>query len=136
MLTRVFAFTPDAKGRTDFRLAFETFRGRDPSKIEKDDRRCLAELQRALEAVSVPIGELPEDVDIDLRPRKLQNDGGTITLSQRTHEKLSHWLTETPFQAGLSVQVEDFEDRLSAAEKVDADQVDGNTQKPRAVKRG
>lgn len=119
MMTRVFTFTPDAKGRIDFRLAYETFRSRDPQKIEKDDRRCLAELQRAFEAVSVPIGELPED--IDMRMRKLQDDGGTITISQRSHEKLATFAAETHFQAGLSVQVEDFLDRWSAAEKREAD---------------
>lgn len=121
MLTRVFTFTADAKGRTDFRLAYESYRSRDPQKITKDERRHLAELQRELERISDPIGDLPDDVDMDLRQRKLKADGGFIALSQRTFEKLEGYIDEAPFMAGLSVQVEDFRDRLSAAEKVESE---------------
>ena len=120
MLQRVFTFTADAAGRTDFRMAYETFRGRDPAKIEKGDRRYLAELQRALEAVSDPIGELPDDIELDLRMRKLKAEGGTVTLGQKAWEKLDSWVEDTPFQAGLSVAIEDFRDRWSAAEKLES----------------
>jgi hypothetical protein len=117
MITRTFAFTADAHGRTDFRIAYETFRGRDPTKIEKGERPLLAAIQRALEAVSVPMGDLPEDAELDLRMRTLRPEGGTITLSQRAFEKLTTYAESTPFQAGVSAQVEDFLDRWSAAEK-------------------
>ncbi len=136
MLTRVLTFTPDATGQLDFTLAYEAFKGRGAEKIDREERRQLAEIQRALEAVSEPFGDLPANAPIDLRPRKLKADGGTITLLQRTFEKFTGYAEAAAFQAAISAQVEDFLDRLSAAEKVDADQVDGNTQKPRAVKRG
>lgn len=117
MLTRRFTFTSDRVGRTDFRIAYETFRGRDPAKIEKAERPLLAEIQRALESVSAPVGDLLEDVDLDLRMRTLRPEGGTITISQRAFDKLASYVEITPFHAGVSVQVEDFLDRWSTADK-------------------
>ena len=117
MLTRSFQFTPDTRGRIDFRLCYEAFRGLDPTKIEKDHRRHLAEIQGALESISVPMGELREGDDIDLRPRSLQPDGGAMTLSQWAFERLTAALESAPFHAGLSLQLESLRERLSAAEK-------------------
>ena len=118
-MTRVFTFTADAKGRTDFRLAYEAFRGRNPEKITKEERAQLAELQTAFEGISDPVGDLPDDVDVDMRFRRLQQAGGTIEVSQRAHDRLATCLDEAPFMAGLSAQVEAFKDRWSAAEKID-----------------
>ncbi len=119
MKMRSFTFTPDLSGRADFRLAYETFRGRDPQKCVKEERAFLAVMQRQLERVSEPIGELAIEAEFDLRMRKLLPDGGAITVSQKIHEKFEAWLEETQFQAGLSVQVEDFRDRWGQAEKAD-----------------
>lgn len=121
MVNRVFAFTADMKGRTDFRLVYEAFRGRDPQKCVKEERPKLAEIQRALESVSVPIGDLPEDAELDGRMRKLKDGGGVITLKARTFEKLIEYMDETPFMAGVSAQVEDCTQRLSAADKAEVE---------------
>jgi hypothetical protein len=128
MITRVFKFAANADGRVDFRIAYEAFRARDPQKI-KDERKLLAEIQRALEAVSEPVGDLPEASDLDMRMRTLKKSGGTIRLAQRTFDRLEAFVNETPFQAGMSVAVEDFLDRWSAAEKDD----DTASPRPRKV---
>lgn len=118
-LIRTYHFAATPGGRVDFRLAYDAFRGRDPAKINKEERIQLAELQAALESISDPIGDLPEDVDIDLRQRKLSARGGTVEISQRAHERMTTYLEDTPFMAGLSLQVESLRDRWSAADKVE-----------------
>lgn len=123
-LLRVFEFTADAKGRGDFRLAYEAFRGRGPEKITKDERRSAAELQEALEAISDPIGSLPDEADIDVRFRRLKEDGGTITVPQRVFELLQTWIDDAQFQAGVSAQATALRDRLGAAEKQETDQAE------------
>ena len=85
-LQRVFEFTADVRGRGDFRLAYEAFRGRNPEKIAKEERRSAAELQEALESVSTPIGDLPEDAELDVRFRRLNEERG-LTLVVITHER-------------------------------------------------
>lgn len=87
MITRSYLFN-GAHGTVDFRIAYEAFRARGPQKC-KDDRKVLAELQRAFEAISEPTGDLPEDADIDVRFRKLKDKGGAVKVSQRAHEKLT-----------------------------------------------
>lgn len=122
MKMRVFHFAPDATGRTDFRIAYETFRARDPQKCIKEERAYLAALQRVLESASDPLGESADEAEaltVDLRFRKLKPEGATITVSQKVHEKLESFLEETPFQAGFAVAVEDFRDRWGQAEKKD-----------------
>lgn len=118
MVTRVFEFPPTAAGRVDFRIAYEAFRARDPQRA-KDERKILAEIQRALEAVSDPVGDLPPEADLDMRMRALKKTGGTIRIGQKPFERLEAYVTETPFQAGMSVAVEDFLDRWGTAEKDD-----------------
>ena len=119
MITRSFTFN-GLYGKADFRIAYEAFRARDPQKC-KDDRKILAELQRAFEAISDPVGELPDDADLDTRLRKLKTKGGGVSISQRAHEKLTTFVEEAPFQAGMSAQLEDFLDRWSTAEKRESD---------------
>ncbi len=123
MKTRIFTFTPDANGRADFRLAAETLRSRDPQKCTGTERQWIEQLQRALITVSEPIGDLPDDVDIDIRPRKLQASGGTITITQKAHEKLESYLEEAPFQAAFVIAAADFQARWGQAEKGDSDEL-------------
>ncbi len=125
MKTRTFTFTPDATGKADFRLAYEALRGRDPQKCTGQERQWVAQLQRALDAVSVPIGDLSDDAEIDVRPRKLQDGGGTIEVTQKAHEKLETYLEEAPFHAAFAVAAEEFRDRWGQAEKGDRDEVPG-----------
>ncbi len=117
MKTRTFTFTPDQPGRADFRLAYEAIRSRDPQKCTGSERQWIEQIQRALESVSDPVGDLPDDAEFDLRFRKLRPEGGTITLTQKAHEKLESYLEEALFQAGLSIAVADFRDRWGQAEK-------------------
>ena len=130
-MTRIYTFTDGATGRVDFRLAYEAFRGRNPEKITKEERVQLAELQTALEGISDAVGDLPDDADLDMRFRKLQQAGGTIEISQRAHDRLATCLDEAPFMAGLSAQVEAFKDRWSAAEKIDGQADASAVERPR-----
>lgn len=127
MKMRRFVCPPTLAGRQDFRLLYETFRGRDPEKCAKDERPYLAVVQRALERISDPMGELPAEAEFDLRLRRLHADGGTIDVSQKVFTKMQDWIDEGKFQAGLSVQVEDLRDRLEQAEKYDDDDPKGGT---------
>ncbi len=123
MKIRTFTFTPDAHGRADFRLASETLRSRDPQKCTGTERQWIEQLSRALIAVSEPIGDLPDDAEIDVRARKLQPGGGTITITQKAHEKLESYLEEAPFQAAFLIAAADFRDRWGQAEKADRDEL-------------
>jgi len=125
MKTRLFTFTPDAAGRADFRLASETLRSRDPQKCTGTERQWIEQLQRALITVSEPIGDLPDDAEIDVRPRKLQDGGGTITITQKAHEKLETYLEEAPFQAAFLIAAADFRDRWGQAEKSESAELPG-----------
>ena len=118
-MQRVMSFPPTPTGRGDFRLLYEAFRGRDPEKISKEDRARAAEVQSALEAISDPLGELPESAEFDIRLRKLSAAGGDISISQRAHEMLVSWIDEAKFMSGLSVQAMGLRDRLGAAASVD-----------------
>ncbi len=119
MTVRRFTFEPTLEGRSDFRVAYEAFRSRDPEKCIREERAGLAVIQRVLESVSDPKGELPEDAEFDIRVRKLKPEGGTIELKQRHHESLRIFVTETRFAAGLSIYVENFLDRWTMAERVE-----------------
>jgi len=130
MKIRTFTFTPDAAGRADFRLAAETLRSRDPQKCTGTERQWIEQLSRALIAVSDPIGDLPDDAEIDGRPRKLQAGGGTITITQKAHEKLESYLEEAPFQAAFLIAAADFRDRWGQAEKSDRDELPKVTKEP------
>lgn len=123
MKIRIFEFPPTMNGRSDFRLAYEAFRSRDPAKCVKEERQWLAQIQRALEAVSEPVGDLPDDADLDARFRKLAKDGGSVRITQKAHEKLENYLEECQFMAGVSAQVEDFRDRWGQAAKAESDSV-------------
>ena len=134
MKIRTFEFTPDATGRADFRLAYDTLRGRDPSKCTGQERQWVAQMQRALDSVSEPIGELPENAEIDGRNRKLQEQGGTIEITQKLHEKFNDWIEEAPFSPICAVIAEDFRDRWGQAEKGERDDVPGKAKTgPRAL---
>lgn len=117
MIMREFRFTPNKQGRSDFRVAFDALRSQEGNKISKEDRPQVAAMQRLLESVSAPVGDLPEDAEVDLRNRVLLPAGGTIELPQRLHEKLVAWVDTAPFHALVSIAVEDFKDRWSAADK-------------------
>ncbi len=123
MKIRIFTFTPDLSGRADFRLASEIVRNRDPQKCTGTERQWIEQLQRALITVSEPIGDLPDDIDIDIRPRKLQAGGGTITITQKAHEKLESYLEEAPFQAAFVIAAADFQARWGQSEKGDSDEL-------------
>lgn len=123
MLLRELELTNTKDGRADFRLLYESFRSRDPQKCVGDERTHLAAMQRQLEAVSDPVGELPAEAEeaLDARMRKLKPEGGTIKLPAKVYEKLEKFVDETPFQAGVSLAVEGLKDRMAVAPKVEAD---------------
>ncbi len=135
MKIRTFTFTPDADGRADFRLASETVRSRDPEKCTGTERQWIEQLQRALLTVSEPIGDLPEDYEIDARPRKLQPGGGTITITQKAHEKLESYLEEAKIQSMFVIAAADFRDRWGQAEKGDRDETPAKKSGPVAVEK-
>lgn len=119
---RVYSFADTQIGKQDFRLCYEAFRGRDPQKCTKEERPTLAALQRAFEAISVPVGDLPPEAELDLRQRTLQPGGGEISLAPRVFARLKDvYIPETPFMAGLSMQVEDLLDRLAVVPTVKVD---------------
>ncbi len=121
MKIRTFEFTPDQHGRADFRIAYETLRSRDPQKATSTERQWVEQLMRALMSVSEPIGDLPDDAEIDVRLRKLSPDGGTIEITQKAHEKLESYLEEAPFQTAFIIAATDFRDRWGQAEKSERD---------------
>jgi hypothetical protein len=118
-LIRVMTFSEGRAGRGEFRLLYEAFRGRNPEKISKDERRHAADAQRALEYISEPVGDLPDEADLDIRMRRLSGDLRDLRLPQRAYEWLLSAVEDTPFQAGVSAQVEALRDRLGAAEKIE-----------------
>ena len=123
MKIRTFTFTPDREGRADFRIAYETLRSRDPQKATGTERQWTEQLMRALLSVSEPIGDLPDDAEVDVRLRKLLPEGGTIDITQKAHEKLETYLEEAPFQTAFVIAAADFAARWGQAEKVDRDDV-------------
>ncbi len=134
MKIRTFTFTPDQHGRADFRMAYETIRSRDPQKASGTERQWIEQLMRALIAVSEPIGDLPDDAEIDVRLRKLLPEGGTIEVTQKAHEKLESYLEEAPFQTAFIIAAADFRDRWGQAEKGDRDEMPVKSG-PRAVEK-
>lgn len=102
------------EGPMIFRLIYSAFVTRNPEKIAKDDRRYYAEIQTALESVSVPVGDLPSEAEIDMRNRKLDGPG-SCELSPRALERLVTAVEESPFHPAISRQVEAVLDYLAAA---------------------
>lgn len=120
MQMRKHTFEGDKVGRTDFFVVYQSVRQIDPEKITKEDRPYVAAALRTLESVSDPVGDLPADADeftADLRFRKLKDEGGTIEISAKLHEKIAGWIDTAKFQAGLMIAVDDATDRWNAAEK-------------------
>lgn len=124
MKMRKFEFTDAREGRTDFLIAYQSFRQQDPEKATKEERPYLAAAQRVLDKISEPQGALPEDADdftIDMRFRKLLNGPQSIEISQKVHEKIEGWVENGKFQAPFAVAIEDFLARWGQAEKKDDD---------------
>ena len=108
-------------GAMRFRLLYSAFASRPADKIMKDDRRYFAEIQRALDAVSVPLGELPDDAEIDARPRKLAGPG-VMGLSQRAFDRLVTTVEESAFHPLVSAQVEDLLEHLAGSERIESEE--------------
>lgn len=106
-------------GPMHFRLLYSAFLSRPAEKITKDERRYFAEIQRALESVSIPLGDVADDVEIDARPRRLAGHG-SLVLSQRAFDRLVTTVEETAFHPLVSAQVEDLLDYLAGSEKVES----------------
>lgn len=123
MWIRRFIFSPDRQGQIDFRLCYEAFRMRDPAKCTGEERRHLAQIQRALEAISVPIGEdlTTDDQVVDGRFRKLQVGGGVAEIPVKAYERLETIIAEAPLMAGVSLQIDELKDRLAAADKAEVE---------------
>ena len=100
-----------------FSLVYTAFRGRNPEKITKDERRHFAEIQRALESVSEAVGDLADDAEFDGRNRRLVRPGDCL-LSQRAFDRLVTVVDETPYHAGLSLQVEQLLEHLAGSDRV------------------
>lgn len=125
MKIRIFHFSPDATGRADFQLAYEAVIGRDPKQCVGEERQWPAQLLRALNAVSDPVGDLDKKAGLDGRRRTLKDAGGTIEITQRAHQKLETYLEEAPIHAAFAVAAEEFMERWGQAEKDDRDDVPG-----------
>lgn len=103
-----------------FRLIYAAFVTKSPDKIGKDERRYYAEIQTALESVSQPIGDLPDDAEFDMRNRRLSGPGSCL-LSARAFERLVTTIEESPYHAAVSRYVEELLEHLSEAERVDSE---------------
>lgn len=77
------------------------------------ERAKEARIQRALDGIS-------ELVSAESDSRKLLKDGGVLSLDQEAFVTLEKYLDAAPFQTGVSAQVDDLLNWVSAAEKVEA----------------
>lgn len=107
-------------GPMRFRLLYAAFVGRPAEKITKEERRYFAEIQRSLDSVSVPLGELPDESEIDARPRKLSRPG-VMELSQRAFDRLVTTVEDSAFHPLVSAQVEDLLEHLAGSERIESD---------------
>lgn len=114
MKRRELILPPTREGHTDFELMYVALRSIDPKQCTGEERSYVARCQRALNAVSEPVGELDE-LSPDVRMRKLKSDGGTVLLAVKDFDRLTKWIDTTHFNPALSIQVEDLKDRMTTA---------------------
>jgi hypothetical protein len=118
-MTRVLTFDGE-KGPKRFELCRTAILSAGDGKGERNRQaiRSEARLLDALDTVSV-LGDPVVASAADPETRKLKPEGGTITISQEDHDRLSKYADATPWTPRFSRQAVDLQDWLSAAEKVD-----------------
>lgn len=114
MKRRELTLPPTRDGHTDFELMYVALRSIDPKQCTGEERSYVARCQRALNAISEPVGDLDE-TSPDMRVRKLKAEGGSVSLAVKDFDKLMKWVDTTHYNPALSIQVEDLKDRMTTA---------------------